>query len=158
MPANHKIAIVLLSFTSILWLAASFLNPYCLVSGIQPGYQCALGWFPSPYLGQAEAYQLGGVSLLIAVLASQMRFQNWMNVLMLLSHLAIGAGLVSSLMFSNLYLSKLQMAVSVPMIIGTLMLISPFVTSDSEDIQSRNRAARLTWLFYRTLKARSRRT
>ena len=102
-----------------------------------------MGWLPPIYPGQSEAWQIGGVSLLVAVLAEQTkRTDQWTSFAIWLGHLAIAAGLVVSLMYSNPYLSKVQIVITIPMLISTLVILLP--RNRTPTIQRKIRAAKLT--------------
>ncbi|MDE2785413.1 MAG: hypothetical protein OXL37_01980 [Chloroflexota bacterium] len=136
---------------SAVWLIAAFINPFCWMSGIPQGYGCSVGL--PVYVGQAEAYQLGGVSLLVAVLIEQAKRTGWWTSFAIcVAHLAIAAGLVVSLMYANPHLSKLQMGITIPMLVSTLVLLYKSGTPERPTIQERNRALDVTLSVYRALK------
>ena len=140
----------LLLLISAVWLIAAFINPFCWMSGIPQGYGCSLSL--PVYVGQAEAYQLGGVSLLVAALIEQTKRTGWWtSFAVCVAHLAIAAGLVVSLMYVNSHLSKLQMGITIPMLASTLILLCKSDTPERPTIQERNRALGVTLLVYRAL-------
>lgn len=128
---------------SVVWLMAAFTNPFCWMSGTPQGYVCVLGWLPSIYPGLSEAWQIGGVSLLAAVLAEQIKRTGWWTGFALcVAHLAIAAGLVVSLMYVNPHLSKLQIGITFPMLISTIVILR--IRNSELTIQKKNQAVKST--------------